>query len=152
MLTVLLLPQLEEDFNDFIFQKDGASTHFHMAVRKHMNAHLPWRWIGRAGANDVVWCRWPPRSPDLTPCDFFLWGYIKDKVSVPPLPRSLPELRQRFTTAIASITRDTLHKVWDELDYRFDICRMTRGAYMESLWGAYKTLRVILSTRVGVTI
>ena len=23
---------------------------------------------------------WPPRSPDLTPCDFFLWGFIKSKV------------------------------------------------------------------------
>ena len=20
----------------------------------------------------------PPRSPDLTPCDFFLWGFLKD--------------------------------------------------------------------------
>ena len=23
---------------------------------------------------------WPPRSPDLTPMDFFLWGYLKAKV------------------------------------------------------------------------
>ena len=23
---------------------------------------------------------WPPRLPDLTPCDFFLWGYLKAKV------------------------------------------------------------------------
>jgi hypothetical protein len=120
-----------------------------MAVRNHLKTHLPRRWIGRAGASDVVWCRWPPRSPDLTPCDFFLWGYIKDKVFVPPLPRSLPELRQRITTAIPSITRDTLHKVWDELDYRLDICRVIRGAHIESLWGVYKTLRVFLSTGVG---
>jgi hypothetical protein len=57
MLTLWLLSQLEEDFNDFIFQQDGAPPHFHIAVRDHLNAHLPWRWIGRAGANDVVWCR-----------------------------------------------------------------------------------------------
>jgi hypothetical protein len=100
MLTLWLLPQLEEDSNDFIFQQDGAPSHFHMAVRDHLNAHLPRRRIGHAGANDVVWCRWPPRSPDLTPCDFFLWGHIKYKVSVPPLPRSLPEMRQRITTAM----------------------------------------------------
>jgi hypothetical protein len=62
-----------------------------------------------------------------------VWGYIKDKACVPPLPLSLPELRQRITTAVASITRDTLHKVWDELDYRLDICRVTRGAHIESL-------------------
>jgi len=23
--------------------------------------------------NDQVFCKWPPRSPDLTICDFFLW-------------------------------------------------------------------------------
>ena len=28
---------------------------------------------------------WPPRSPDLTPCDFFLWGYLKSKVYTSPL-------------------------------------------------------------------
>jgi len=28
----------------------------------------------------------PARSPDLTPCDYFLWGYVKDKVFVPPQP------------------------------------------------------------------
>ena len=32
----------------------------------------------------------PPRSPDATPCDFFLWGYVKDQVYVPPLPRKYP--------------------------------------------------------------
>jgi hypothetical protein len=57
MLTLWLLPQLQEDSNDFIFQQDGVPPHFHMAVRNHLNAHLPQRWIGRAGANDAVWCR-----------------------------------------------------------------------------------------------
>jgi hypothetical protein len=52
-------------------------------------------------------CRWPPSSPDLIPCDFFLWGYIKDKVFVPCIPQSLPELRQWITSVMASITRDT---------------------------------------------
>ena len=33
----------------------------------------------------------PPRSPDVMPRDFFLWGYVKDQVYVPPLPASIPE-------------------------------------------------------------
>jgi hypothetical protein len=36
---------------------------------------------------------WPPRYPDLTMCDFFLWGYIKDKMYVSPLPTNLEELK-----------------------------------------------------------
>jgi hypothetical protein len=43
MLTSWLLPQLEEDSNDFIFQQYGAPPHFHMAVRNYLNTHLPWR-------------------------------------------------------------------------------------------------------------
>jgi hypothetical protein len=38
----------------------------------------------------------PPRSPNLTSFDFFLWGYVRNKVYVPPLPTDLPELRQRI--------------------------------------------------------
>jgi hypothetical protein len=36
---------------------------------------ITWRWIGRGGS-----ITWPPRSPDLTPLDFFLWGYAKNIV------------------------------------------------------------------------
>jgi hypothetical protein len=35
----------------------------------------------------------PSCSPDTTPCDFFLWGYIKGQVYVPPLPTSILELK-----------------------------------------------------------
>jgi hypothetical protein len=45
-------PQLIEESEDFIFQQDGASPHFHRAVRAHLNEHLPNRWIGRAGQAD----------------------------------------------------------------------------------------------------
>ena len=62
----------------------------------------------------------PPRSPDATPCDFFLWGYIEDQVYVPPLPASIPSLKVRIRTAIETITADMLQTVWNELDYRVD--------------------------------
>ena len=31
---------------------------------------------------------WPPRSPGLTPCDFFLWGYVKDNAYKPQNAKS----------------------------------------------------------------
>ena len=46
----------------------------------------------------------PPRSPDTTPCDLFLCGYVKDLVYVPPLPASIPELKVRIRIAIETIT------------------------------------------------
>ncbi|GFW31530.1 hypothetical protein TNCV_4419651 [Trichonephila clavipes] len=45
--------------------------------------------------------QWPPRNPDFTPCDFFLWGYVKEKV--PSLPLDLAGLKQRITAAISVI-------------------------------------------------
>ena len=73
-----------------------------------------------------------PRSPDATSCVFFLWGYVKDRVYV-PLPASIPELKVRIRTAIETITADMLQTVWNESDYRVDVCRITKGAHIEHL-------------------
>jgi hypothetical protein len=39
----------------------------------------------------------------FTRCDFFLWGYIKDRVFVPPLANTLVDLHARITAAITEI-------------------------------------------------
>jgi hypothetical protein len=76
---------------------------------------------------------WPPQSPDLTICDFFLRGYVKDKVFVPPVPVTLDDLKQRITTATAGVDADMLTRVWQEFDYRVDICHVTEGAHIKHL-------------------
>ena len=74
-----------------------------------------------------------PCSPDATPCDFFLWGYVKDQVYIPPVPASILELKVRIRTAIETITTDMLPTVWNELVYCVDVCRITKGAHIEHL-------------------
>jgi len=44
------------------------------------------------------------------------------------LERSLLRWRR---TAIETITADMLQTVWNELDYRVDVCRITNGAHIE---------------------
>ena len=63
--------------------------------------------------DDQMLFAWPPRSPDASPCDFFLCGYVKDQVYVPPLLASIPELKVRIRTAIETITADMLQTVWN---------------------------------------
>ena len=63
----------------------------------------------------------------------FLWGYVKDQVYVPPLPASIPELKVRNRITIETITADMLQTVWNELDYRVNVCRITQGAHIEHL-------------------
>jgi len=42
---------------------------------QHLNDTFPDRWIGRGST-----INWPPRSPDLTPLEFYLWGLMKSEV------------------------------------------------------------------------
>jgi hypothetical protein len=135
MLTNWLFPQLDEDSDNYIFEQDGAPPHFHCEVHHYLNDNLPHSWIGRAVITDLSFHTWPPRSPDLTPCDFVLWGYVKDIVYVPPLPNDLQELTQSIIAAVATINRDMLARVWTEMDYRIDVCRVTRGSHTECLLG-----------------
>jgi len=64
---------------------------------------------------------------------FFLSGYFKDQIYVPPLPTSIPEPKVRIRTAIETITADMLQTVSNELDYRVDVCRITKSAHVEHL-------------------
>ena len=48
---------------------------------------------------------WPPRSPDLTPCDFFLWGFVKGNVFTTP-PPSIEDLRDRVVNELANLRED----------------------------------------------
>jgi len=59
-----------------------------------------------------AWNDWDSLS--LTLCDYFLWGYVKDKVFVPPQPVSIPDLKNRITAAVETITPDLLIRggVW----------------------------------------
>jgi hypothetical protein len=62
-----------------------------------------------------------------------LWGYVKDKVFVPPVPVTLDDLKQRITTATAGVDEDMLTRVWQEFDCRVDICRVIMGAHIVHL-------------------
>jgi hypothetical protein len=50
------------------------------------------------------------------PCDFFLWGYVKEQVLVPLLPLDTDELKLRITAAIEKIDRNMLEREYDELE------------------------------------
>jgi hypothetical protein len=85
MFNEFVFPQLAEHFNNphwegmfrgLWWAQDGAPAHRLVKVRDQRNAVF--------GNNRIIGLghhvEWPPRSPDLTLCDLFLWGYIKDKV------------------------------------------------------------------------
>ncbi|CAB4062941.1 unnamed protein product [Lepeophtheirus salmonis] len=50
---------------------------------------------------------WPACSPDLAPCDFYLWGFLKSKVYV-NRPRSLADLNTNIRVEVTNIPANTL--------------------------------------------
>lgn len=73
------------------------------------------------GSQNLAQHFWPLRPPDITPRDYFLWGYVKEDVYVAPLPTTLVDLRNHVTASMHSVTKDTLSRVWDEFDYCLDV-------------------------------
>jgi hypothetical protein len=56
-------------------------------------------------------------------------------VFIPTVPLDVDEIKLRIAAAIRTIDRNMLQRVWDEPDYRLDICRVTNGAHIEHLQG-----------------
>ncbi|GFX43429.1 transposable element Tcb1 transposase [Trichonephila clavipes] len=80
-----------------VFQQDGAPSHYARHVREHLDRTFPNRWIGRGGP-----VTWPPRSPDLSPLDLFLWGAMKGLVYDTPVVSEM-NLVARISIAAARI-------------------------------------------------
>jgi hypothetical protein len=80
-------------------------------VCEYLNSHFTGRWIGWAAP---IAC--PPRSLDLTPLDFFLWGFVTDRVFVLPLPANVTELRTWITAAVAEVMQEMLRSVLQDID------------------------------------
>jgi hypothetical protein len=64
---------------------------------------------------------------------FFFCGNLKDRIFVPTLPRDLADLKARITAAMKNIDAPMLTRVRQKLEYRIDMCRVTRGAPIEHL-------------------
>lgn len=129
MLQEFLLPQLRQlrRVRSTIFQQDGAAPHWALCVRKFLNATFPNRWIGRAGP-----ILWPPRSPDLTPLDFYLWGFLKDAV-YKKKPEDVEQLKQYIREEASNITKETLSHVFADFKTRLDLCIQVNGEQFEHL-------------------
>lgn len=113
--------------NKIIFQQDGAGPHNARVVTNFLNEQFPGRWMGRYGP-----IRWPARSPDLNPLDFFLWGHCKERV-YQTLPEDLEELDIKLRYAVWSIEEDTMENVQRNLLRRMRACIRMDGGHFEHL-------------------
>ncbi|KAJ4428161.1 hypothetical protein ANN_24176 [Periplaneta americana] len=98
---------------------------------------FPGRWIGRTGP---IFGLRDHLIPNLTPLDFFFWGFIKESPSIAYLdrvyvtkPRTIPELVERIEHKIQMVTPDMLTRVHEELIRRLYLCIEQNGRHFENL-------------------
>ena len=136
LLNERVFPGLVREFNgQFVngsfsrlwWAQDGAPAHRSNQVSDWLHEFFQERVI--ALNHDP---EWSPRSPDLTPCDYFLWGYVKSKVFASP-PDSLDDLQTRITQAFDDLEGDRVlvRRAVRDMTRRVNMCLERDGGHME---------------------
>jgi hypothetical protein len=113
------------------YMQDGALPHRTNDVFEVLDEHFHGRVIGldyesRYGCG----IEWPACSPDLNPCDFFLWGYLKDRV-YQSRPRSLQALESAIISETRAISAEMLGNVIGGFKKRLEELVDSNGAHFE---------------------
>ncbi|GFS57522.1 hypothetical protein TNCV_1401861 [Trichonephila clavipes] len=115
MITNVFIPELNNhDVQELWFQQDGATCHTARATIDLLKDTFGDRLISRFRP-----VNWPPRSCDLTPLDYFLWGYVKSLVYADK-PQTLDHLEDNIRRVIADIRPQMLEKIIENGTSRLD--------------------------------
>lgn len=110
-----------------ILQQDGAPAHNSGVVVEFLNNHFPGKWLGTNGPFS-----WPARSPDLTPMDFFVWGYLKDELYKARY-NTVADMTTRVRQILYGIHHNILNKAVNDVFRRSNACIYTDGGHFEQL-------------------
>ncbi|GFU54305.1 transposable element Tcb1 transposase [Trichonephila clavipes] len=113
--------------NELWFQQDGATCHTARATIDLLKDTFGDRIISRFGP-----VNWLPRSCDLTPLDYFLWGYGKSLVYADK-PQTLDHLEDNIRRVIADIRPQMLEKVIENWTSRLEYIGASHGSSMPEI-------------------
>ena len=104
------------------FQQNGATAH-----TSGRSMHLLKEFFGdRIISKDV----WPPRSPDLNPPDFYLWGAAKSAV-YRDRSLTLDDLQAAIIAFIQNISSEQLIAVFGNKIRRIQACNEAKGGHFQ---------------------
>uniref|UniRef100_A0A1B6L4Y9 DUF4817 domain-containing protein n=1 Tax=Graphocephala atropunctata TaxID=36148 RepID=A0A1B6L4Y9_9HEMI len=122
-----LYEHLQPAKEQFIWQQDGAPPHYGLIVRDFLNENFN-EWIGRRGTIE-----WPPRSPDITPMDFSVWGILKNEVYSVKI-RNVEHLKERIQSEFENLqSRKICDKICESVLKRCNFCLEQHGGHFEHL-------------------
>lgn len=115
------------DVEDMWFQQDGATSHTARATMDLLHERFGGMVISRGG--DI---NWPPRSCDLTPLDYFLWGFLKSQVYANQ-PQNTDALKVNIRHAIDEIQPDLCARVIENWTSRMRATQRSRGGHLNDI-------------------
>ncbi|GFU66683.1 transposable element Tc3 transposase [Trichonephila clavipes] len=128
MITNFFIPELNNhDVQELWFRQDVATCHTARATIDLLKDTFGDRRISRFGP-----VTWPPRSCDLTPLDYFLWGFVKSLVYADK-PQTLDHLEDNIRRVIADIRPQMLEKVIENWTSRLDYIQASRDSPMPEI-------------------
>ena len=117
--------QLDDDeLQNGYFRQDGVTCHTSNESKTEIETFFDDRIISKA--------LWPPRSPDLSPPDFFLWDALKGKAYANK-PRTIQELENNIRREIAAISEDVLQAAFANMKRRVQLCLDSGGELFQHL-------------------
>lgn len=124
-----VLPRLLEDnpidLQNMWWQQDGAPPHSVTEARQNITRLFQAKWIGNKGP-----VQWPARSPDLSICDFWLWGILKDRC-YKRRPTTKQDMINRITREIAAITPQQIKKARKSIQKRIELIVQHNGRHIQ---------------------
>lgn len=103
---------------DWFLHHDNAPAHSAIKTREFLAKH------------SITVLPHPPYSPDLAPCDFFLFPKLKKPLKGRRF-ETIPEIKANATNELKNITKELFHDCFQTWKHRWDKCVRRGGEYFE---------------------
>ena len=113
---VASLRRRQVDLDNAWFQQDGATPHAAIETLRRLQQVFGDRVISRRTNHP-----WSPHSPDLNPLDFFLWGYMKNRV-YENTPATIMELKEEIKRVLKTVTQTMCRNTIQNFEKRVKLC------------------------------
>jgi inhibitor of nuclear factor kappa-B kinase subunit alpha len=122
-----------ENMQNVWFMQDGATAHTSNTVLEYLHEIFGDKVISRRypEVNDCGQS-WPAHSPDLNPCDYFLWGFLKSVV-YRPKPVDTDMLLKNIKREVKKISVEMCGNVIKNFIVRVRQGNLSKGRHLENV-------------------
>ena len=123
ILEEVLMPWLEQNYSleDVVLVQDSAPAHTARQVQDLLRRRIP-RFVPKE--------KWPPSSPDLNPCDYWLWSVVEERANDHP-HGSVASLKTAIRRAAATISPEEARRACSRFRSRIGQVRAADGGHIE---------------------